>query len=254
MTRVDIENLVPYVDSVLYRGGDGLGMLPASRACMVWPTFSMCVAAFLHMSVGMSSDRQGCANIPTRAPYIGARSAQLHAPDGHDGKFARKFFCVLLPCGPPVTRMACLCVQLLKPIVYGQHDSDEFVCDMLSTLTLHRPYPTQFHTDLLKTIHEHLSNSVENPGEFWKMAHTRMCTRITDEIKMRKTEKVTDDMFAAMVESVAATDLNTPEDVYSYVHGGLEWIMEDWQTPRAAFLGVLMTKAKQLDREQSGDM
>jgi len=117
-------------------------------------------------------------------------------------------------------------LALLKPLVYAEVESEEFVCDILSTLTLHRPYPKKFHDDLLKTMQEHLEDQ-ESLGEFWKVAHTRMCTRISDEIQSNKSNGVnnnkhTDDMFAAMVESVGNLKLSA-DDTITYVLGGIEW-------------------------------
>jgi hypothetical protein len=44
------------------------------------------------------------------------------------------------------------------------------------------------------------------------------------------------------------------QDVYDYVLGGIEWVMEEWDTARAAFLDAISVQAKRLDREQITNM
>lgn len=110
-----------------------------------------------------------------------------------------------------------VCIQLLKAVIYQHMESEEFVCEMLSTLTLHKPYPAKFHQELLKMLQEHLESREDqvcifvyalmyieyidiyefkqfaifrkmiplnsthiHQGEFWKNAHTRMCMRIAE--------------------------------------------------------------------------
>jgi len=144
-------------------------------------------------------------------------------------------------------------IALLKALTNASVESEEFVCDMLSTLTLHRPYPQKFHVELLKTLQDHLE-TMENPGDFWKLAHTRMCTRISDEIESRKNKRATDDMFSAMVESVSNLKLRSTDDANDYVLGGIEWVMEDWESTRAAFLDAMAVQVKKLDREQTSNI
>ena len=141
----------------------------------------------------------------------------------------------------------------MKIVAYGDADwkntEEEFVCDMLSSLTLHRPYPAKFHAELLKMLQESL-DGMENQGNFWKSAHTHMCTRIAQEIHHRTNKKVTDEMFAALVESCGNLRFRDQQDLKNYVAGGIEWVLEEWQTTRAAFTDAIAVQVKRLDRQQ----
>lgn len=68
-----------------------------------------------------------------------------------------------------------------------------------------------------------------------------------------KPRKVTDEMFAAMVESVGNLKLKN-KDITQYVRRGIEWVMEEWKSTRAAFLDAIHVQTKKLDREQISSM
>lgn len=144
--------------------------------------------------------------------------------------------------------------QLLKTLIHchGNLDLEESVYDMLSSLTIHRPYSQKFHQELTKVLYDHFER-VPHPGKFWRSAHVRMITRIGEEIQAGVHRKVTDNMFAQVVESVGNLKLRS-QDVYDYVLGGIEWVMEEWDTARAAFLDAISVQAKRLDRDQITNM
>ena len=50
-----------------------------------------------------------------------------------------------------------VCIQLLKAVAYQHAESEDFVCELLSTLTLHTPYPAKFHLELLKWLQEYFA-------------------------------------------------------------------------------------------------
>ena len=143
-----------------------------------------------------------------------------------------------------------LCVQLLKPAVYGNFD-EENVCDMLSTLTLHRPFPDGFHGETLKCLQMHFDHHVEDKVSFWKSAHTRMVLRIDDEREVKS--KAANDMLPALIDSIAALKFSKSE-FYEYAEGIIEWVMEDWVGMRAVLLDGITWIVKRLDREQVTEM
>ena len=158
----------------------------------------------------------------------------------------------------PSATMRLQAVALLKPSVYGpKPDTDESFCDLcdtLATLTLHRPYPSNFHQKLLEQMRLHVYAVAEDQSEFWKLAHSRMVERIGREIESRKTKKVTDDMYSAMVESISMTTFDHVDELYHYVKGSFEWVMKEWDGPRVLFLPPLQMKVKSLDRGHAGDL
>ncbi len=146
--------------------------------------------------------------------------------------------------------------QLLKVVAYGDIDtlSEDFVCDMLSCLTLHRPYPQNFHAELLKTMQE----SVDGYGDqvsLWKAAHTRMFERIMQDMESGAAKKAkTDDRLACMMASVGQVKLRDQDEVKQYILGGLEWVFEEWQTSRAAFTDGITVLVRKLERSNIASM
>ena len=140
--------------------------------------------------------------------------------------------------------------QLVKPAVYGSFD-EENVCDMLSTLTLHRPFPEAFHGETLKCLQMHFDHHFEDKVHFWKSAHTRMFVRIEDEMRLK--DKDTSHMMTAIIESIGALKFSKSE-FYEYAVGIIEWMMEDWVGMRAALLDGITWIVKRLDREQVTEM
>ena len=127
--------------------------------------------------------------------------------------------------------------QLLKVVQYGEIDtlSEDFVCDMLSCLTLHRPYPNNFHKEMLKIMHDSMER-YEDQVSLWKTAHTHMFDRIQQELSSSASRKKTDEMLACLMSSVGQVKLQNQAEVREYILGGLEWVFQDWQGMRKGAL------------------
>jgi len=146
--------------------------------------------------------------------------------------------------------------QLLKVVAYGDIDtlSEDFVCDIFSCLTLHRPYPNNFHAELLKTMQES-AERYEDQVSLWKAAHTRMFDRIMQDMESGVARKAkTDDRLACMMNSVGQVKLKNQDEVKQYILGGLEWVFEEWQTSRAAFTDGITVLVRKLKRENIASM
>lgn len=147
--------------------------------------------------------------------------------------------------------------QLLKLVAYGDKDwrnsEEDFVCDLLSSLTLYRPYPAKFHIEMLKVLQDR-NDGLADQGNFWRAAHTHMCVRISQEIQNRTNREVTDDMFSAMIESVSNLKLKDLQEVKNYVSSGIEWVLEEWQTTRAAFTDAIAVQVRRLDQKMTEEV
>ena len=131
--------------------------------------------------------------------------------------------------------------------------AEETVCDMLSTLTLHRPFPNAFYGEAHKSLQLKFDSHVEEKVSFWKSAHTRMCVRIEDEIRLKPKSKIVNDMLTALVESVSSLKFSKAE-FYEYAVGIMEWVLDEWRGGRAALLDAIQWTIKRLDREQVTEM
>ena len=60
-------------------------------------------------------------------------------------------------------------------------------------------------------------------------------------------------MFVTMLESVEKLKFRNI-DILTYVIGGLEWVIAEWNTGRVALLDIIHVQTKRLDREQISSM
>jgi len=152
--------------------------------------------------------------------------------------------------GDGVARLAA--ASILKGICYYTDCDNDLLVELLSTVTLYRPYANSFHSQLLKLA----TNNVvtDDASQFWLLAHRQMFTHISEAMAKRAKSQVVD-MTMALTDSVSCLKLDE-DNAAQYVSKGMQWVLEDDSKhgQRAGFLDALGLQIKNLSSSQAGEI
>lgn len=151
-----------------------------------------------------------------------------------------------------VSRLAA--ASVLKGISYYTDCDNDLLVELLTTITLYRPFANSFHTQALKLAAEGV-RAAEDESQFWLLAHRQMFTHISEAVSSKQKSAILD-MTMALTDSVTSLKLSGGDATKQYLSKGLVWALEDVTKHghRLGFLDALGLQMKNVSASQAGEI